>query len=188
MDAGLAFGSMCSGNLSSDSVNKYTESVNNNINMFSSFGGWFKEAAIAAKNKLDNFLNSNMWEFGKRFESRNLDKYIGPFDIGYLNTLDKQLESTGFMKNYIYANPDMYDYCKSNEEFDKRFKARDYGRKDKNPFYRAATDGLIIKEDDKFVINDYLNLSNKKLDFTDQVSIQRTWDATNEFIARKLFK
>lgn len=189
VNAGLAFGMSCSGSQTPEGVVNYSALVNQTINSFAEFGGWFAKTAQNTKEKLDNFLNSNVWEFSKRFNSFNNDRYIGAFDIGYLDTLEKQMESQGLMRNYIYANPLMYDLCNQEEYKDNPlFIAEDYGREKANPFYRAATDGLLMKEGDKYVVNHYLNSTPRALDFTDQVNIQRTWNATNSFIARKMFK
>lgn len=187
LDAGSAFGYVSCGIPSETAMSNYSEHVNNTLNNFKKLGGWFERTANRVKEGHDRFINSRIWELGKRLNENHRNRFIGAFDIGYLNTIESQSEAQGLMRNYIMANPNvMTSYLDGKiEGYNGDFTCSGVGSV--NPFYRQAVNGIIMKTEDGYERTNYILPSHYNLSFHDKINILSTWESSNRFLMKDIF-
>jgi acylphosphatase len=71
---------------------------------YENLSGWLGETLESVKEAHKTFMNSRMWEFSNRINGKD-GQFVGRFEIGYLSEVQYQQQATGFMRDYIMANP-----------------------------------------------------------------------------------
>lgn len=175
--------------MSEHAAGVYNRFMGNMFEKYQNLSGWLSGAVESAVQSHDNFMNSRMWEFSKRIG--NDGHFVGRFDVGYLSEARYQQQATGFMRNFILANPEMYALYEAGRVsgYDGDFSDRCSGLGIDNYYYNKAMDGLAHLVDDEMhrtafntSVDSYTHLSAME-----RINVQRTWNATNVHIAKNLF-
>jgi hypothetical protein len=187
-----AFTLGCSGSMTEASASKFNDFMGDMYNNFSNLTGWLGETLTTVKEAHNKFMSSRLWEFSNRINGKD-GVYVGRFDIGYLSQVKYQQNATGFMRDYIMANPTLMDLYVDERisGYEGDFSKLCTGSGRGNYFFNKSTDGLLELNRDENTLNrsNYHcskdNLSH--LTFRERVDIQRTWRASNIHAVKNLF-
>lgn len=154
--------------------------------------GWLGDTLNSVKEAHNSFMNSRMWEFSNRVNGKD-GQYVGRFEIGYLSEIQYQQQATGFMRDYIMANPLVMDLYQQQRisGFDGDFHAACSGTGRDNYFYNRSIDGKVMFDKEEQTLNRTAFTSSRDdlthLGFSERVDIHRTWQATNLHLLQNLF-
>lgn len=182
MNVTSAFSRGCGGALSSEAAQVYDNFIGNMLQKYDNLTGWLSETVDSVKKAHGNFMASKMWEFSNRIGRSG--HYVGRFEIGYLSEVEYQRQATGFMRNYILANPNvmaLYD-TEQISGYDGEFSGLCEGIGWDNHYYAKAMDGLVTKnEQDQYLYTTYRTSldEGKHLSPRERFDIQRTWLASD---------
>lgn len=196
MDSTMAFGLACSGRVSEQTMSYYADFVHSSLEKFQGLQGWIGDQAKKSLEGFNNFVNSRAWEMSSRISREN--EWVGRFDIGVMTSAEAQYNATGFMRDYIMSNPLVMQAYLDGSLFGYggELCAYNTGVGEDNPYYRRATDGMLLyKEVDvdgqvekQFYHKHFMDsISSDKLSFRNRYDIQRTWKASNRMLAEGLF-
>lgn len=192
MNATSAFSRACSGSLTEASAGAFNNFMTGFYEKYDNLSGWLGETLNSVKEAHTNFMNSRMWEFSNRINGKD-GQYVGRFEIGYLSEVQYQQQATGFMRDYIMANPALMGlYLEDRVSgYDGDFNALCNGIGRDNYFYNKALDGRVMFDKEEHTLNRTQYTSSRDqlthLTFSERVDIHRTWQATNLHIAKNLF-
>lgn len=192
VNASSAFSRASSGSMTDNSASAFNSFMGNFLSKYSNLTGWLGGAVESVKEAHNTFMTSRMWEFSNRFNGKD-GVYVGRFEIGYLSEAKYQAGATGFMRDYIMANPNIMqlylDERVSGYEGD--FSSNCIGIGRGNYFYDKSMDGLLFFDEEEETLNRTTFLSSRDnlghLTFKERVDIHRTWNASNAHIAKNLF-
>lgn len=192
INATSAFSRACSGSMTEASASAFDQYMGNFYQKYENLTGWLGDTVQSVKDAHKNFMESRMWEFGNRINGKD-GQYVGRFEIGYLSEVQYQQQATGFMRDYIMANPLLMALYETEQVsgYDGDFSNLCSGIGTDNYFFNKAMDGKIDfnEEEQKLTRTVYTtsrdNLTH--LSFSERVDIHRTWKATNLHIANGLF-
>lgn len=192
LNATSAFTRAVSGSMTDASAGSYNRFMNNFYEKYENLSGWLGDTLTSVKDAHKNFMDSRMWEFSNRINGKD-GQYVGRFEIGYLSEVKYQQQATGFMRDYIMANPllmELYNQERVNG-YDGDFSALCSGIGTENYYYNKANDGMLNfdKEANTLTRTNFTSSrdSMTHLTFKERVDIHRTWQATNLHIAANLF-
>lgn len=184
-----AFSMGIGGSLSERAADVYNRTMGEMFERYKGLSGWIGGAIESATTAHEKFMNSRMWEFSNRIGRDG--HYVGRFEIGYLSEVEFQQEATGFMRNYIMANPAMMALYMEDRisGYDGDFSDLCNGLGRDNYFYNKAMDGMVhmVGED---MLRTHYNSSRDgftHLSGMERMDIKRTWNASNQHIAKGLF-
>lgn len=185
-----AFSMGIGGSLTQASADVYNRFMGGMFEKYQNLSGWLSGAMDNAVKSHENFMNSRMWEFSNRIGKDG--QYVGRFDIGYLSETQYQQQATGFMRNFIMANQNVWELYEADRisGYDGDFSDRCAGLGRDNYYYNKAMDGLVHMGDDERMIRTQYNTSVDSythLSAMERINIQRTWNASNVHIAKNLF-
>lgn len=179
----------CGGSMSQAAADAYGSIMSGFYNQFSNLTGWLSETIENVKKGHENFMNSRMWEFSNRIGRTGT--YVGRFEIGYLSDVEYQQQATGFMRNYIMANPETMQLYMDERisGYGGDFSPFCTGIGRENYYYNKAVDGMLRTENDQLVRTDYKTSRDEgtKLTVQERIDIHRTWNASSLHIAKNLF-
>lgn len=180
-----AFNRGCGGSLSSEAAQVYDSFMGNMLQKYDNLTGWLSETVDSVKKAHTNFMSSKMWEFSNRIGRTG--HYVGRFEIGYLSEVQFQQQATGFMRNYIMANPNMMALYETEQAsgYDGDFSDLCSGIGHGNYYYDKAMDGIVTQnESDQYLYRTYHNSMDEgtHLSPRERFDIQRTWRATDHHI------
>lgn len=192
MNVMSAFTHGCSGAMSEQTAGMLDTFLTGLYSGYQGLTGWLGDAVNTVKESHEKFMNSRMWEFSKRINGAD-GKWVGAFDIGYLSDIKYQQQATGFMRNYIMANPmamEMY-LQEQISGYGGDFANLCVGVGEENFYYRQAMHGLLNYNTEENTLcrtlyNDSRN-GGEHISFSNRVDIQRTWRATNQHLLAGLF-
>lgn len=192
LNATSAFTRACSGSMTDGSAAVYNTFMSTFYEKYDNLSGWLGETVQTVKDAHDSFMNSRLWEFSNRINGKD-GQYVGRFEIGYLSDVEYQQQATGFMRDYIMANPLMMELYEAERVsgYGGDFSNLCSGIGRDNYFFNKANDGAVIFDKEENTLNRTVynnsrdNLST--LTFSERVDIHRTWQATNLHIAKNLF-
>lgn len=154
--------------------------------------GWLGETLDTVKGLHSTFMNSRMWEFSSRVNGKD-GQYVGRFEIGYLSEVQYQQQATGFMRDYIMANPLLMSLYQEDRVsgYDGDFSSACTGIGRDNYFYNRSIDGKVMYDEEEKTLNRTMYTGSRDklthLGFSERVDIHRTWHATNLHLAKNLF-
>lgn len=154
--------------------------------------GWLGETLDTVKGLHSTFMNSRMWEFSNRVNGKD-GQYVGRFEIGYLSDVQYQQQATGFMRDYIMANPLLMSLYQEDRVsgYDGDFNSACTGLGRDNYFYNRSIDGKVMYDEEEKTLNRTMYTGSRDklthLGFSERVDIHRTWQATNLHLAKNLF-
>lgn len=192
MNVTSAFVRGSSGSMTDSSASVLNNYMTSLYEKYDNLTGWLGETLDSVKDAHKNFMNSRMWEFSNRINGKD-GQYVGRFEIGYLSEVQYQQQATGFMRDYIMANPILMDLYQQDRVsgYDGDFHDICSGIGRDNYFYNRAVDGKVMyNEEEQTLIRTVHNSSRDTLThltFSERVDIHRTWQATNLHIAKNLF-
>jgi hypothetical protein len=181
-----------SGSLSESSANAFDSYMTGVYQKYENLTGWLGETLNTVKQAHSNFMASRMWEFSNRINGKD-GTFVGRFDIGYLSEVQYQQQATGFMRDYIMANPEMMELYQAERVsgYDGDFNQLCNGIGRDNYFYNRAMDGKVLFDEEQNTLNRTSFTSSRDtlthLSFANRVDIHRTWQATNIHLAAGLF-
>lgn len=192
INATSAFTRAASGSMTDASAGVFDQFMNNFYSRYDNLSGWLGDTLTSVKEAHNNFMNSRMWEFSNRLNASD-GKYVGRFEIGYLSDVQYQQQATGFMRDYIMANPMMMALYEQDQisGYEGDFSDLNTGCGRGNYFYDKAMDGKnhFDKETHTLTRTHFSNSRDNltHLTFSERVDIHRTWQASNIHIAKNLF-
>lgn len=192
MNVTSAFVRGASGSLTDSSASALNNYMTNLYQKYDNLTGWLGETLDSVKEAHRTFMNSRMWEFSNRINGAD-GKFVGRFEIGYLSEVQYQQQATGFMRDYIMANPLLMDLYQQDRVsgYDGDFNQLCSGIERENYFYNRAIDGKVVYDEEENTLNRTIFNSSRDtlshLSFSERVDIHRTWQATNLHIAKNLF-
>ncbi|QYN80029.1 putative apolipoprotein C-I [Kosakonia phage Kc263] len=192
MNVTSAFVRGSSGSLTDSSASALNNYMTNLYQKYDNLTGWLGETLESVKEAHKTFMNSRMWEFSNRINGKD-GQFVGRFEIGYLSEVQYQQQATGFMRDYIMANPLLMDLYQQDRVsgYDGDFNELCSGIERENYFYNRAIDGKVIYDQEENTLNRTIFNSSRDtlshLSFSERVDIHRTWQATNLHIAKNLF-
>lgn len=181
-----------SGSLTDASAGMFDNYMSSLYQKYENLTGWLGETLSSVKEAHQSFMNSRMWEFSNRIGGKD-GQYVGRFEIGYLSEVQYQQQATGFMRNYIMANPLLMELYQQDRVsgYDGDFDDNCTGIARDNYYYNKAMDGKVVYDDEKQTLNRTMFTSSRDslthLGFAERVNIHRTWQATNLHLAKGLF-
>ena len=191
LNATSAFSRACSGAMTEGSANAFDQYIGNFYQKYENLTGWLGDTVQSVKDAHRNFMDSRMWEFGNRINGKD-GQYVGRFEIGYLSDVGYQQQATGFMRDYIMANPTamtLYELGRISG-YDGDFSELCSGIGRDNYYYNKAMDGKNHFDKEKETLNRTVYTSSRDnlthLTFAERVDIHRTWRATNLHLAKEL--
>lgn len=192
MNATSAFTRACSGSLTDESAGVFDQFMSGFYDRYQNLTGWLSNTLDVVKETHQNFMESRMWEFSNRINGKE-GMYVGRFDIGYLSEVQYQQQATGFMRDYIMANPLLMGLYEEDRVsgYDGEFGDLCTGVGRENYYYNKSMDGKVhYDEEGKSLTRTVFNSTRDsltRLSFKERADIQRTWRATNIHIANNLF-
>lgn len=192
MNATSAFTRACSGSLTDESAGVFDQFMSGFYDRYQNLTGWLSNTLDVVKETHQNFMESRMWEFSNRINGKE-GMYVGRFDIGYLSEVQYQQQATGFMRDYIMANPLLMELYEKDRVsgYDGEFGDLCTGVGRENYYYNKSMDGKVhYDEEGKSLTRTVFNSTRDsltRLSFKERADIQRTWRATNIHIANNLF-
>lgn len=192
MNSAHAFSHAISGSFTDSQMQANAAYVNQNIAVAQQMGGWLAQQATTLLDGFNRFMDSKAWEFSRRLDGQEGDRFLGQFEIGYQGSPESILESKGLMANYIMANPKhmqaMLDGKIANYE---GLSHLCKGIGVENYFYRNAMHGVTnIREEDEKLVGSHAHfteMSGGRISFTHRVNINNTWTAADHHRAKGLF-
>lgn len=187
-----AFSRACSGSMTESSAAQFNNYMSGFYEKYDNLSGWLGETLTSVKEAHTSFMNSRMWEFSNRVNGKD-GQYVGRFEIGYLSEVKYQQQATGFMRDYIMANPLLMGlYLEDRVSgYDGDFNALCSGLERENYFYAKSIDGKVMYDKEEQTLNRTVFSSSRDqlthLTFSERVDIHRTWQATDLHIAKNLF-
>lgn len=192
LNATSAFTRAVSGSMTDASAGAYDKYMNGFYEKYQNLSGWLGDTLDSVKDAHKNFMESRMWEFSNRMNGKD-GQYVGRFDIGYLSEAKYQQQATGFMRDYIMANPLMMQLYLDERVsgYDGDFNNLCSGIGRDNYYYNKGMDGKVHfdKEENTLTRTNFTSSRDNMthLTFKERVDIHRTWQATNLHIAANLF-
>ena len=192
LNATSAFTRACSGSMTDASAGAFDTFMNGFYDKYQNLSGWLGETLNTVKEAHKNFMDSRMWEFSNRINGKD-GQYVGRFEIGYLSEVQYQRQATGFMRDYIMANPLLMDLYQEGrvDGYGGDFSDLCSGVGRDNFYYNKAIDGKVMFNEEENTLNRTVYTSSRDslthLTFSERVDIHRTWQATNLHIAANLF-
>lgn len=192
MNATSAFTRACSGSMTEASAGAFNNFMTGFYEKYDNLSGWLGDTLTSVKEAHNTFMNSRVWEFSNRVNGKD-GQYVGRFEIGYLSEVEYQQQATGFMRNYIMANPLLMELYQEERVsgYDGDFNPLCNGLGLENYYYSKAIDGKVMYDKEKETLNRTVYSSSRDqlthLTFSERVDIHRTWQATNLHIAKGLF-
>ncbi|QGH71901.1 hypothetical protein N1M2_38 [Klebsiella phage N1M2] len=192
LNATSAFTRACSGSMTDASAGAFNTFMNGFYDRYQNLSGWLGETLNTVKEAHKNFMDSRMWEFSNRINGKD-GQYVGRFEIGYLSEVQYQRQATGFMRDYIMANPLLMDLYQEGrvDGYGGDFSDLCSGVGRDNFYYNKAIDGKVMFNEEENTLNRTVYTSSRDslthLTFSERVDIHRTWQATNLHIAANLF-
>lgn len=192
MNVTAAFMRASSGSMTEASANVFNDYMNGMFQKYENLTGWLGETINTVKEQHATFMNSRMWEFSKRINGKD-GTYVGRFDIGYLSEVKYQQQATGFMRDYIMANPLLMELYQAERVsgYDGDFSNLCSGIGRDNYYYNRGMDGKVVFDEEENTLTRTKYTSSRddltQLSFSERVNINRTWQATNLHIANGLF-
>lgn len=192
LNATSAFTRACSGSMTDNSAGAFNNFMTGFYEKYQNLSGWLGETLTTVKDAHKNFMDSRMWEFSNRVNGKD-GQYVGRFEIGYLSEVQYQRQATGFMRDYIMANPLLMGLYQDGrvDGYGGDFSDLCTGIGTDNYYYNRAMDGKVVfNEEENTLTRTAFNSSRDSLStltFSDRVDIHRTWQATNLHIAANLF-
>lgn len=192
LNATSAFTMGCSGSMTDSSAGAYNSFMNTFYQKYENLSGWLGDTLDTVKDAHKNFMDSRMWEFSNRINGKD-GQFVGRFDIGYLSDVKYQQQATGFMRDYIMANPLLMDLYQNERVsgYDGDFSDLCSGAGRDNFFYNKSIDGKVDFNKEEHTLNRTVYTTSRDnlthLSFSERVDIHRTWQATNLHIAANLF-
>lgn len=192
LNATSAFTRGVSGSMTDASAGAYDRYMAGFYEKYDNLSGWLGDTLNSVKDAHKSFMESRMWEFSNRMNGKD-GQYVGRFDIGYLSEARYQQQATGFMRDYIMANPLLQqlwlDERVSGYDGDFNHLCSGIGRD--NYYYNKALDGKVHFDSEANTLT-RTNFTHSRdnmthLTFKERVDIHRTWQATNLHIAANLF-
>ncbi len=183
LNSSNAFSYAISGSFTEDTINKYSDYVNNSTGILQNAGGWLGEQPKKTMVGFESFVNSRAWEMGKRLLGAQDGEYVSRYAIGYLGSISALQGAEGYMRDYIMAHSGvMQDYLDEEMNgYDGEFSPFCTGVGEKNLFHRRAMNGLLNLQvvDDKPQVRHthYKDTVGGSLSFRERVDIQKTWAA-----------
>lgn len=189
-NATSAFSMGMGGKTSQAAADHYNNCMNGFYNQLGPMQGWLSGTLEHVKKTHEHFMSSRMWEFSSRIGKDG--HFVGRFEIGYLSEVQFQQQATGFMRNYIMANPEMMQLYLDGRVSGYGGDFSDYcsGLGRDNYYYNKAIDGMNrLNEDSNLVRTDYHTSRDNGTHLTvrERIDISRTWAATNLHIAERIF-
>lgn len=191
LNATSAFSRACSGAMTEGSANAFDQYIGNFYQKYENLTGWLGDTVQSVKDAHRNFMDSRMWEFGNRINGKD-GQYVGRFEIGYLSEVGYQQQATGFMRDYIMANPAamaLYEVGRISG-YDGDFSELCNGIGRENYYYNKAIDGMVQYDKENETLTRTVYTSSRDnlthLTFAERVDIHRTWQATNLHLAKEL--
>lgn len=192
LNATSAFTRACSGSMTDASAGAFDTFMSGFYDKYQNLSGWLGETLNTVKEAHKNFMDSRMWEFSNRINGKD-GQYVGRFEIGYLSEAQYQRQATGFMRDYIMANPLLMDLYQEGrvDGYGGDFSDLCSGVGRDNFYYNKAIDGKVMFNEEENTLNRTVYTSSRDslthLTFSERVDIHRTWQATNLHIAANLF-
>lgn len=192
MNVTSAFVRGSSGSMTDNSAGVLNNYMTSLYQRYENLTGWLGETLESVKDAHKNFMNSRMWEFSNRVNGKD-GQYVGRFEIGYLSEVQYQQQATGFMRDYIMANPVLMELYQNDRVsgYGGDFHELCTGLGRENYFYNRSIDGKVIFDEEEQTLNRTVYNSSRDtlthLTFSERVDIHRTWQATNLHIAKNLF-
>lgn len=192
MNVTSAFVRGSSGSMTDSSANALNSYMTSLYQKYDNLTGWLGETLESVKDAHKNFMNSRMWEFSNRINGKD-GQYVGRFEIGYLSEVQYQQQATGFMRDYIMANPVLMELYQGDQVsgYGGDFHDLCTGLGRENYFYNRSVDGKLMYDDEEQTLTRTVFNSSRDtlthLTFSERVDIHRTWQATNLHIAKNLF-
>ncbi|UQT02610.1 hypothetical protein SUREIYA_00110 [Serratia phage vB_SmaM-Sureiya] len=192
LNATSAFTRACSGSMTDASAGAFDKFMNGFYDRYQNLSGWLGETLNTVKEAHKNFMDSRMWEFSNRVNGKD-GQYVGRFEIGYLSEAQYQRQATGFMRDYIMANPLLMDLYQDGrvDGYGGDFSDLCTGVGRDNFYYNKSIDGKVMFDAEENTLNRTVFTSSRDalthLTFSERVDIHRTWQATNLHIAANLF-
>lgn len=192
LNATSAFTRACSGSMTDASAGAFDKFMNGFYDKYQNLSGWLGETLNTVKEAHKNFMDSRMWEFSNRVNGKD-GQFVGRFDIGYLSEAQYQRQATGFMRDYIMANPLLMDLYQDGrvDGYGGDFSDLCTGIGRDNFYYNKTIDGKVMFDKEENTLNRTVYTSSRDslthLAFSERVDIHRTWQATNLHIAANLF-
>lgn len=192
MNVTSAFVRGSSGSMTDSSANMLNNYMTSLYQKYENLSGWLGETLESVKEAHKTFMNSRMWEFSNRINGKD-GQFVGRFEIGYLSDVQYQQQATGFMRDYIMANPALMALYEQDRVsgYDGDFSELCTGIGRDNYYYNRAIDGKVMYDEEENTLNrTVFNCSRDNmthLSFAERVDIHRTWQATNLHIAKNLF-
>lgn len=192
LNATSAFTRACSGSMTDASAGAFDKFMGNFYSKYDNLSGWLGETLNTVKEAHNNFMESRMWEFSNRVNGKD-GQYVGRFEIGYLSEVQYQQQATGFMRDYIMANPLMMGLFNDGrvDGYGGDFSDLCTGIGRDNFYFNKANDGKVVFDKEENTLNRTVFTSSRDsmnhLTFKERVDIHRTWQASNLHIAANLF-
>lgn len=192
MNVTAAFMRGSSGSLTERSAAVFDQHMSGLYQKYEGLTGWLGETLNTVKEAHNHFMNSRMWEFGNRLNGKD-GTYVGRFEIGYLSEAKYQQQATGFMRDYIMANPMAMELFLDERisGYDGDFSEACTGIGRDNYFYNRAMDGKVVFDEEAETLTRSSFTSSRdsmsQLSFRERADIQRTWQATNIHLLKNLF-
>jgi hypothetical protein len=187
-----AFMRASSGSMTDNSAAVFDNYMASMFQKYDNLTGWLGDTLNSVKEAHKSFMDSRMWEFSNRINGKD-GQYVGRFEIGYLSEVQYQQSATGFMRDYIMANPMMMELYQQERisGYDGDFHAACNGIGRDNYFYNRSIDGKVMFDKEEQTLNRTMFTSSRDdlthLTFSERVNIHRTWQATNLHLAKNLF-
>ena len=181
-----------SGSLTERSAAVFDQHMAGLYQKYEGLSGWLGGALDSVKEAHTNFMNSRMWEFSNRVNGKD-GTYVGRFEIGYLSEVKYQQQATGFMRDYLMANPMAMELYLEDRisGYDGDFSAACAGIGRENYFYNRAMDGKVVFDQEAETLTRTSYSSSRdsltQLSFKERADIHRTWQATNLHLLANLF-
>lgn len=192
MNVTAAFMRASSGSMTDGSAAVYDNYMASMYQKYDNLTGWLGETLNTVKDLHSTFMNSRMWEFSNRINGKD-GQYVGRFEIGYLSEVQYQQQATGFMRDYIMANPLLMSLYQDDRVsgYDGDFSQACTGIGRDNYFYNRSIDGKVMYDEEEKTLNRTMYTGSRDklthLGFSERVDIHRTWQATNLHLAKNLF-
>lgn len=192
LNATSAFTRAASGSMTDGSAAVFNTFMTTFYEKYDNLSGWLGETVQSVKDAHSSFMNSRLWEFSNRVNGKD-GQFVGRFEIGYLSEVEYQQQATGFMRDYIMANPLLMELYQDDRVsgYGGDFSALCSGIGRDNYFFNKTQDGAVLFDAEEKTLNRTAYTSSRDnlshLSFSERVDIHRTWQATNLHIAKNLF-
>lgn len=192
MNSAHMFSHAISGSFTDQQMQQNAEYVNQQLGAAQQLGGWLAKQAGNILEGFNKFLDSRAWEFSRRLDGYDGDRFLGHFEIGYLGSADAIMGAQGLMANYIMANPKhMQAFLDGQIKGYEGLSPLCKGIGAENMFFRKARHGVMEFEVTDDVVSSkhshYMDMGNDILSFRHRSAIDCTWAAADHHRAKGLF-